>query len=180
MPYTSPLLRTMKTLAAAPMLVVGLWREEEVVVVQLGEAGGFVEEVRVTMDKGLDCYEGVLRVDARLEGVRWWVWRWRWAVGLLGVGVFWAVSLGAAAVAWWGVAALIAAWSGGEGRGEGEMEGGPDVGTEEWEESSEGTAMADDEDTELEVELRDSGLGTMSESTSTGRARVLEAIRRRR
>ena len=125
--YASPLVRTLKTLMASPLLVAGWVREQEDLTVVLAEAAVFSHEPRagrVEIDARIAVYNARLEFSARLSGLRWLMYHWRLPTALALIGLFWGTELVYAALVWYWVSSWLGA-RGAEGvQVEGEGEGG--------------------------------------------------------
>ena len=198
MEYRSSVVRVGKVVLAAPMYVLGGWREEEVLKVVVGEGAGG-REGWVGVDRGVDVYEAWLKCEVRLDGVGWWMVRWRVVVGVVAVGGFWGVSVGVAVGVWWAVGRGLERW-GRERGGRGEVVGGEEEGIlgveeevvvgeggrrgvgrlltpdTEWESSGGET----EREVDVEAWVRESAIGGVGETGGTGRAVEGEVRRRRR
>lgn len=156
--------------------------------------------VTLVLGSKVAVYDVVVEFAARLEGLRWVMYRWRVTSFVLATAVFWGIEVVFMVAVWWGV------YSHFEARRR-VVPGTPETEEEEEEEEErgeeeyggrrvgyptpEGTpgveeggseVYADDEE-EGEVVVGDSGLGSMSESAgSSARARAAgeEGQRRRR
>ncbi|KAI5788460.1 putative adipose-regulatory protein-domain-containing protein [Geopyxis carbonaria] len=125
-PYTSPLLQTLSTLATAPLLLTGLKREEHRLRIVLAERAVFPQQpvsAVVEIGAGVAVYSARLVFEAELEGLRWWMWRWRTVAAVAGVGVVWAAACFWMGVGWWFVGGRIAGVVVEEEGSEGEEEG---------------------------------------------------------
>lgn len=110
--YASPLLHTLRTLFAAPLLLPGLWRQEETLVVQLAAGARFTAApatARLQIDHGIAVYDAVVRFDARFEGLRWFMYHWRVSAFFVFTSIFWGTEMLWAAALWWYVSARLEA-----------------------------------------------------------------------
>jgi seipin len=110
MTYSTPLLRTMKTLITAPLLLTGLKKQEEVLKVVMAEATSFSAIPRsavVEVDPDLAVYEARLEFVARFSGLRWFMYSWRLTSFVVLTGLFWGTAVLWALVAWYWVSAWL-------------------------------------------------------------------------
>jgi len=110
MTYSTPLLRTMKTLITAPLLLTGLKKQEEVLKVVMAEATSFSAIPRsavVEVDPNLAVYEAELEFVARFSGLRWFMYSWRLTSFVVLTGLFWGTAVLWALVAWYWVSAWL-------------------------------------------------------------------------
>ncbi|KAF8245312.1 hypothetical protein K440DRAFT_416784 [Wilcoxina mikolae CBS 423.85] len=127
MTYTSPLLATLKTLFASPLLVTGVTRQEERLRIVIAEPVEFEGEpggVRVSIDDGIAVYEARLEFVARFEGLRWVMYQWRGVSFVVFTGVFWGVEMVWAVGVWYWVSGWLRRKKEGEEEEEEEEEEG--------------------------------------------------------
>lgn len=84
--------------------------------------GEVPDMVRLEVRGDVEILKVELRVEAKLRGLRWWMYNWRWIAGLIGVGVFWGAGMAGVGVAVW----VVGGWLEGEVKVKGEDEGEED------------------------------------------------------
>lgn len=129
--YRSGIVEMVRWARQLPLYVLGWRREAETLEVAMLEGvvfargwRGVPRRVRVEVRAAtvLQVYEVVVIVEARLEGLKWFMWRWRVTAAVVMVVAFWVVEV-VVALATWGVARVVFArpavgMLGGEKRGE--------------------------------------------------------------
>ncbi|KAA8914277.1 putative adipose-regulatory protein-domain-containing protein, partial [Sphaerosporella brunnea] len=109
--YRTPLLVTLHTLVTAPLLLLGVTRQEETLHIVLTESAVFAHTPRsatVAVDAGLSLYSATLDFSAQLAGLRWVMFRWRVASFVVGTGMFWGVEVAGMLAAWWWASGYLA------------------------------------------------------------------------
>lgn len=111
LPYSSDLLSTTRTLLHLPLYLLGLSAESSTISVPMAESISFAKgrpnipaavwlEVQSKAGQNIEIYDASLRIVARLEGLRWWMYNWRFLSALVGVSTFWGAEVIFAAVGW--------------------------------------------------------------------------------
>jgi hypothetical protein len=113
-----------------PLYILGFGHEAETLRISMMEGVAFEKgwrnvpsslklELRTQGEKKLEVYKVLVRIEARLEGLRWFMWK-HWIVSaVVFTGLFWGTELAVVLLSW---AALSVLFGGGAQRGE--QEGG--------------------------------------------------------
>lgn len=121
LPYRSGLVETVRWARLLPLYILGWRHEAETLTVPMLEGAVFARgwraaprrvsvEVRAAGERPLAVYALEVVLEARLDGLRWFMWHWRWTAFVVLAGAFWAVEV-AVAIMVWGVVVLLRASS---------------------------------------------------------------------
>ncbi|TGZ81479.1 hypothetical protein EX30DRAFT_395621 [Ascodesmis nigricans] len=114
LPYRSPLTTNLRALLFSPLHLLDISHDKEEISVPLTPPTRPTitfptapESVKVRILGGVELYDAAIKIEAKLEGLRWWMYRYRLAVAVLAIGLFWSVGMMAAAMGWWIIGGIV-------------------------------------------------------------------------